>query len=364
VTQQGRPRGAGIDRRRFLQRAGLAAGGLLIAPAFLAACGDDDDSTSASGSGGGGGDTKTVKFQLDWLKNAEFAGWYMAADAGFYAQEGLESSLLPGADVASHEAVIAGGGAQMGNSSFLSRTVDAALAGSELVVVGAGFQESPAGLMSLPDNPIRTVEDIVGKRIGLQEGSAPEIDTLLKLAGLPVDYEEVPVGFDPTPLTEGLVDGYYCYVTSQPLTLAREGIAFETATMKQLGWQQYGMLMVTTREFLDGNRDTVKGYLRATIKGWELALQDKTKAIDLTMDQGQDLGLERDVEEDQLDAQIPLMQSELVDEKGLYWFDADLVAGPMYDALVASGRENLPDVDSIVDLSLLEEIYDGKTSLL
>ena len=53
---------AGVSRRKFLERAGLATGAVLLAPAILAACGgDDDDSASSGGSSGGGGGSKDLK---------------------------------------------------------------------------------------------------------------------------------------------------------------------------------------------------------------------------------------------------------------------------------------------------------------
>jgi ABC-type nitrate/sulfonate/bicarbonate transport system substrate-binding protein len=343
-------------------------GGLLAVPSgLLAACGDDNG--GGSGESGGAGPT-SIRYQLDWLKNSEFAGFYIADTEGWYADEGLKVQFLPGADVASHEAVVAGGGAEMGNSSFLSRAVDAVNAGSDLVVVGAGFQQSPIGLMSMPDSPIHTAEDILGKRIGLQEGATSEIQLILKLNGLdPEDWTEVPVGYDPTPLLDGKVDGYYAYLTSQPLTFEAQGMVegkdFFAVSFQDLGWYQYGMLVITKREYLNANRDLVVGFVRATARGWEEAVKDPAKGVQLTMDvYGKDLGLDEATETAQLDAQLPLMQSDLTQQKGLYWMDMDLLSGPMYEALRKGGRDTLPEPTSLVDLSVLEDAYAGKTSLL
>ena len=345
-------------------------GGFLAVPSgLLAACNNGSDNGDGGAVGGGGG-TTSIRYQLDWLKNSEFAGFYLADDKGWYADEGLEVQFLPGADVASHEAVVAGGGAELGNSSFLSRTVDAVNAGSDLVIVGAGFQQSPIGLMSMPDNPIRTAQDILGKRIGLQEGSTSEIQLILKLNGLdPEDWTEVPVGFDPTPLLDGKVDGYYAYLTSQPLVFEAQGMVlgqdFEVVSFQDLGWYQYGMLVITKRDYLESNRDAVVGFVRATAKGWEQAIADPAEGLRLTLDvYGKDLGLDEATEKGQLDAQLPLMQSDLTQQKGLYWMDLDLLSGPMYDALRKGGRDTLPDASTLVDLSVLEDAYAGKTSLL
>ena len=52
-------------------------------------------------------------------------------------------------------------------------------------------------------------------------------------------------------------------------------------------------------------------------------------------------------------ANVPLMQS----DTGLFSMDLEELGGPMYDALRASGREDLPDPATIVDLSILDEVH-------
>jgi ABC-type nitrate/sulfonate/bicarbonate transport system substrate-binding protein len=352
-----------LSRREFLKTS-LVVGGAVALPSWLlAACG-------SGSSGAGGGNLTLVRYQLDWIKNSEFAGFYIADAEGYYKQEGLTVKLLPGADVASHEAVVAGGGAEIGTSSFLSRIVDAVNSGSDLVVVGAGFQQSPIGLMSMAKNPIRTAKDMVGKRIGLQEGSTSEIKLILKLNGLdPNNWKEVLVGFDPSPLLHGQVDAYYAYLTNQPLIFEsmglKEGKDFVVVSFQDLGWYQYGFLAITKRAYLEQHRDHVVGFMRATIKGWERAIQDPQLGIRLTMQKyGKNLGLKEPTEVASLNAQLPLMQSPLTNKKGLYWMDLDLLAGQMYEALRKGGRSKLPAPDKLVDLSVLRDVYGGKTKLL
>jgi hypothetical protein len=173
------------------------------------------------------------------------------------------------------------------------------------------------------------------------------------------------VGFDPSPLAEGDVDAYYCYVTSQPLTFDAAGIPYELVTFEELGWPQYGALVCVTREYLDAERDTVVGFMRATVKGWERAIADPAAGSDLTVERyGADLALDPEVEAGILEAELPLLQSELTAERGLFRIDPDFVAGPMYDALRASGREQLPAVESILDPTILDEVFGDTATLL
>jgi ABC-type nitrate/sulfonate/bicarbonate transport system substrate-binding protein len=355
-----------LDRRSFLKGVAMS-GAALAAPGLLAACGSSSKSASSkAASSSTKRATKTINFQLDWVKNDQFAGFFLGDNHGDYAAEGIKPNFLEGGDVASTEAVIAGGGAQIGISSFVTRLVDAINKGTPLVMVAAMFQRSPAGLMSLPSKPINTPQDIVGKRIGLQEGAQNDIDTVLKLAGLPLNsYKVVPVGYDATPLFQGQVDAYYCYVTSQPIPYELKHTPFVTATIEQLGFKEYAGLICTTRNYLAANRDAVVGFVRATAKGWERAIADPAPGVDLTVSNyGRDLSLDKATETQVLQQQIPLMKSPLTDSKGLLRFDPTLIAGPMYDALRASGRTQLPPVSDVVDTTILDEVYGSKSSLL
>jgi ABC-type nitrate/sulfonate/bicarbonate transport system substrate-binding protein len=344
-----------LTRRRFL--GGMTVTSLAVAGGgLLAACGKPEEVAS------GGASLQPVTTQLIWIKNVEFAGWWLAQENGFYEEEGVDPSFLPAGDT-SVEAIVAGGSAEVGTSAVLSRAIDAIGQGTDFVIFGAQYQDSPDGMLSLPDNPIRRPEDIIGKRIGVQEGVTQEVDAVLKLAGLPVDYEPVRVGFDPDPLIQGDVDGYFCFVINQPITLEKKGIPSVVVSLGELGYRQYGNVMISTREWADENHDALVGYMRATIRGWEANNSDPEQGLQASLKVGKDLGLDEEQQRRENELQIPLMRSDVVAQKGLFWVDKETIAGPMYDALLASGRTDLPDVDEIVDLSILEAVYEGKTTV-
>ena len=328
-------------------------------PALLAACsGTPGESTAPPP------DLADVRFQFDWIKNVQFAGHYVASDQGYFADRGINAMLVQGGGGIRTEVTINGPGIDLGASAFLSRTVDAMAAGADLVVLGAALQQSPIGFIYMPDNPINTIDDLVGKRIGLQgEAGIADVNTLFAINGIEPDFENVPVGFDPSAVVEGEVDAYYAFLTNQPLALVSRGIDHGTVSLGDLGWTRYGRLWVTTRTYLADNRDLVVGYMRAGIKGWEHAFADTDLAVDLTVNtHGVDLGLDAANEANQLVAQSAFMQSDVTAAKGLFWLDDATLAGE-YEGLRVAGRENLPDIDYLWDRSVLEEVYAGATSL-
>ena len=347
-------------RRQFLIKGSAAVGGVLLGGNVLAACGGDDSEEHAAA-------MRKVILGMSWVKDVEFAGYYMGIEGGFYSDEGVELELIPGGPNAPESVqMVASGSATFGISSDLVQIFDAVKKGTPLVMLGAMFQQSPAGLASLPDNPVRTAQDMVGKRIGGPQGDQRFFDAVLAVNGLREgDYEFVPTGFDPEPLAKGDVDALSVFVTTQPLALESRGVDVVAVTYSEMGLASYSDILYAERDYIESNRDTVVGFLRGTIKGWEAQTASPRQGARLTVDHyGADLGLKLEDQVRQAQVMTPLMQSDVTKEKGIFWMSADELGGPMYRALRATGRKDLPPVEEVLDLSLIEEAYDGKTTLI
>jgi ABC-type nitrate/sulfonate/bicarbonate transport system substrate-binding protein len=299
---------------------------------------------------------ETVTTQLLWIKNVESAGWWLADANGYFRDAAIVSNVLAGGPgLSSVEAIVAAGRADVGIDQ-IERIVDAIAAGADFVVLGAIFQRSPAGLVSLPAHPIRSARDIIGKRIGLQQGAREYIDGILAINHLPRDYTEVVVGFDPQPLVEGACDAYLCFVTNQPLTLTAHGVAHVVVSFEQLGYADYGECLFCTRDYLRAHRPALVRYLGALQRGWTDNLRDPAPAARLaTQTYGAALGLDERQQIAENQAQIPLTRSAATGAHGLLWIDKGRVRGPIFTSLRATGRTNLPDVDRFIDVSVLHD---------
>ena len=184
--QEGKPHHMTMNRRDLLRFGGGAVllGG--AAPALLAACGSDSKSssttaakatTTAAGATPGGStapagsgpaaDLGTLNYQLSWIKNVEFAGAYIADTKGYYKAAGFSAvNLIAGGPVGQPaEVVVAAGKALVGISSP-DITAAAITKGAQLVIIGAQYQKNPFAIMSPGPAPIKTPEDMFGKKIG------------------------------------------------------------------------------------------------------------------------------------------------------------------------------------------------------
>jgi ABC-type nitrate/sulfonate/bicarbonate transport system substrate-binding protein len=328
-----------MKRARFIRSAGAAAAiAAGTAPGFAA---------------------DGVTTQLLWIKNVEYAGFWIADAEGYYAREGIAASFLSGGpNLASVEAIVAAGRADIGVDE-IAKVADAVAQGEDFVAFGAIYQHPVAGLLSLPKNPIRTARDIVGKKIGLQQGAKEYIDGILTLNHLPVNYTEVPVGFDPQPLVEGACDGYLCYLTAQPLVLSARGVPYVLASFETLGYHGVADALFTTRAYLAQNRDRIVRWLRASARGWETNRHDPRLGANLTVDRyGSGLGLERAQQLATNRAQVPLIAGNPhLPEHGALAVSAAEVGGPVYRTLRAIGKTDLPPVKRLVDESIFRDAF-------
>jgi ABC-type nitrate/sulfonate/bicarbonate transport system substrate-binding protein len=339
--------GPSLSRRTFLR--GTAAGALGIAAAgTLGAC----------GSGESGAESDTLRVAFGWILNTEFGGYYVAEDKGYYAEEGLTVEFQGGGPNApTPMQAVAAGSADIGIAAGAPDLYTAIGQGNDFVALGAQFQVSPAGLLSLSARPIRTPRELASARILGQEGMQTTLDAVLVGAGLDPVYDFTPVGFDPSPLVEGQGECYTCFVTNQPITLEqqyglRQGDGYEVVTFADLGSAQYADVVFVDRTALAENRDRLVRFMRATMRGWDDYLADPHAAAALAVDKyGVDLGLEMAQQTRQAELQVPLIES----PSGLFAMDVAAMEGPMWQALASGGYENLPAPASFVDLGVLAE---------
>jgi NitT/TauT family transport system substrate-binding protein len=115
---------------------------------------------------GGAFANDTVKLQLKWVTQAQFAGYYVAASKGYYKDEGLDVTILPGGPDIAPEQVIAGGGADV-IVDWMPAALAAREKGLALVNIAQPFKHSGLMLTCLKESGIKTPADFKGKTLGV-----------------------------------------------------------------------------------------------------------------------------------------------------------------------------------------------------
>ena len=143
--------------RHSIRRA-LLAGTAMTAAIALAAC------TSPSTDSGDDGDFEpltSIKLQLQWLPQAQFAGYYVAEEKGFYEEEGLEVEIKPGGPDIAPAQVIAGGGADV-VVDWMPSALATREKGVPLVNIAQPFKSSGLLLTCLKETGITSPADFKG----------------------------------------------------------------------------------------------------------------------------------------------------------------------------------------------------------
>ena len=130
----------------------------IIAAAIAAGLGG----TSASADG----HANSVSLQLQWVTQAQFAGYYVALDKGFYEAEGLDVTILAGGPDIAPPQVLAGGGADA-MLNWMPSALAAREKGLPVVNIAQPFKRSGLMLTCWKDTGITKVEDFRGKTIGV-----------------------------------------------------------------------------------------------------------------------------------------------------------------------------------------------------
>ena len=212
---------------------------------------------------------RPLTLQAAWINDAEFMGYFIAMEKGWYKDEGLELKYLPGGPDVIPEA------------SVLSKKADVALSTVEtvikaittqkapLVIIGAQYQKNPIGIVSLASKPIRTPKDLIGKTVAVPPVNRLTVEAMLKLNGIDKSKVRiVPYAYDPTPLLKGEIDASLDFTTNVPYTIKTKGAEATSFLLADFKLPLFNDVVVVTRDTLAKRRSDLVGFLRASRKGW------------------------------------------------------------------------------------------------
>ena len=271
TTRATRSPGLPMTRRDLLRRgAGLAGGAALlgVAPGLLSACSSSaKPSTTATTASQA---LTKASLQMNYLLNSQFAGSFYAETRGYYQDAGVDVTLLPGGPNLSPEPIVVAGTATVA-ISHTAEIVQAILNGADITIIGAGFQKNPTCIASRADAPIKTPQEMVGKKIGISASNLPIWQSFLKANNMTAaGIDVVTVQFDPTSLANGTIDGLMAFAVNEPIVLKLAGTPtyyfllndFNYPLMEDLYIARSGDLADPTK------RKVVDGIMAGESRGW------------------------------------------------------------------------------------------------
>ncbi|MCB2178393.1 ABC transporter substrate-binding protein [bacterium] len=294
-----------------------------------------------------------VVVQLKWVHQAQFAGFYVAVEKGYYAEENIEVELMPGGPNIDYFDVL-----NNGDADFAVVRPEGILIerenGNPIIAIATIYRKNPFVLVSLADSGIKTPQDFLGKRIALS-GTEAEVQFQSMMENLELDptaVEIVPFDFDYTPFYNHEIDVMPAFAAGSLLDIEKAGYELYKIWPDDYGVHWYSDTIATTEKLANTNPDLVMRFLRATLKGYQFVLENPEEAAEISLDYA-DIK-DYDVQLGMIEAGIPLIHT---GEDHLGWMHAEVWAGMQQDLLKFSTYSQEQDIDEVYTLEFLNQIY-------
>jgi len=220
-----------------------------------------------------------INYRLKWLLNTSVAGDIYADVHGLFKRQGLDVTVKPGGPERDAIKEIELGRAHFGVASAdqIIRAIDK---GAPIVVIAQLFQANPLQWIYRPNKTtVNCPGDLRGKIIGITYGGIDENIMNALLAKHHIESSELTlysVRYDFTPFFQGKVDLWPIYRNAQgPIIgnrLKAAGEMIDFFDPDAHGIRSVANSVITSEILMRKHPDMVKGFTRALLKGWELAM--------------------------------------------------------------------------------------------
>lgn len=348
-----------MNRRAMLKRSALAGGGLLAGSSFLAACGSDTETATSTTTTTAAAEPDAptaadISFQLGWLRLVQFGGHIMGQEKGYFEEENINAEFRSGGPGIDPVADVTSGAVLLGDTE-INRILLAREAGAPLVGIGTIFHRSPFSFISLADDPITSLPDMVGKTIGVHDLYLNQFEAMLGAQGIePSDLDIVPDTGDPSLLINGGATAFMGFSTSQGVALQQQGLDVVFAHVGDLGDPSYSNVLFTTEDNLANRKDELIRWMRADQRGHQYAVDNPEEMAEIVQGlYGEENGQTIEEATGSAVAQVELIKGH---PKGLLWIDESVFA-EIGQFLVDSGDlESLDPVEGSMTTEILEAI--------
>ncbi|MDQ1129403.1 ABC transporter substrate-binding protein [Microbacterium sp. SORGH_AS_0888] len=282
------------------RRAAIGLGSVAIATALvLSGCSGSSAPSSTSSDG-----LTKVTLQLQWVAQAQFAGYYAAAAEGYYKDEGLDVTIVPAGTDTVPINEVAKGNADYA-ISWVPKVLGSIEKGVNVTDVAQIFERSGTTQISFADKGITTPADLKDKKVGSWGyGNQWELFAGMQKAGIDTDSQIslVQQAFDMKGFLAGDIDAaqamtYNEYAQVLETINPATGKLYQPSDLNVINWNDYGTAMLQDAIWADADKlkdptfqDTTVKFIKASIKGWVYARDHAQDAADIVTKAGSTLG--------------------------------------------------------------------------
>nr|WP_174239042.1 ABC transporter substrate-binding protein [Roseobacter cerasinus] len=235
-----------------------------------------------------------VTLQLKWVTQAQFAGYYVALDKGFYEEEDLDVTINPGGPDIAPTQVLAGGGADV-TVEWMPAALAAREKGLNMVNIAQPFKSSGMMLTCRKDAGVTSTDDFAGKTLGVWffGNEFPFLSWMSKL-DIPTDGSDNGVtvlkqGFNVDPLLQGQAACVSTMTYNEYWQVIDAGLTPDDLTVFKYEDQGVATLedgLYALEENLEDPafQDKMVRFVRASMKGWKYAEENPDEAAEIVLD--------------------------------------------------------------------------------
>ena len=245
-----------------------------------------------------------VKLQLQWVTQAQFAGYFAAVDQGFYKGQCLDVQIVEGGVEIVPQTQLATGAVDYA-ISWVPKALASREQGAGITNVAQIFQRSGTLQVSWADSKIAGPADFKGKKIGNWGfGNEYELFAGMTKAGLDPakDVTLVQQQFDMQALLKREIDASQAMVYNEYAQLLEAkdpvtGKLYTADAFKVINWNEQGTAMLqdaiwaNTEKLADAAyKDQTQRFVNASIQGWVYCRDNADKCVDIVVAKGSKLG--------------------------------------------------------------------------
>jgi NitT/TauT family transport system substrate-binding protein len=235
-----------------------------------------------------------LTLQLKWVTQAQFAGYYVAKDKGFYKDVGLDVTIKAGGPDINPSQVIAGGGADV-IVDWMPSALATREKGVPMVNISQVFQRSGMQLTCRRDSGVKTPKDFKGRTLGVwfYGNEYPFLSWMDKLGfkttGGPDGVTVLKQGFNVDPLLQKQADCISTMTYNEYWQLIEAGMKQDQLLVFK--YEDQGVatledgLYAQEKSIADPQMaDKLARFLKASLKGWDYAIKHQEEAVKIVLD--------------------------------------------------------------------------------
>jgi NitT/TauT family transport system substrate-binding protein len=235
-----------------------------------------------------------VTLQLKWVTQAQFAGYYVALDQGFYSDQDLNVTIKPGGPDIAPTQVLAGGGADV-TVEWMPAALAAREKGLPMVNIAQPFKSSGMMLTCRKDAGVASTDDFAGKTLGVWffGNEFPFLSWMSQL-GIPTDGSDAGVevlkqGFNVDPILNGQAACISTMTYNEYWQVIDAGLSpDDLITFKYedqgVATLEDGLYVLEENLSDPAFADKMERFVRASMQGWKWAEENPEDAAMIVLD--------------------------------------------------------------------------------